>query len=750
MSKNTPSKSPSKAKKYIKIFWLSCLITFIIPILLFILISLGAFGFMPSFEELENPKSNLASQIYSADGELLGTYYIENRSNVNFKDISPNVINALIATEDIRFEDHSGIDFRGLGRVFVKNFIFRKKSAGGGSTITQQLAKNLFPRKPKASKIELVITKFKEWVTAIKLERNYSKQEIAAMYLNVVDFGSHAFGIKSAAATFFGKDPSVLTIEEAAVLIGLLKAPTWFSPVRNYDRSIARRNVVLGQMQKYNFITETELDSISELPINLSKYQVKDHHSGLATYFREYLRKQLIEWSKTALKPDGTPYNIYKDGLKIYTTIDSRMQKYAEEAVSEYMGNELQPQFFNHWKGYKNAPFDRMLSDEDVQRLIRLSVKRSDRYISLKAQGVSEDSINVIFNTPIPMTVFSWKGDLDTIMSPLDSIWYHKHFLHTGLMAMEPKTGFVKAYVGGINYRFFQFDHVKISKRQVGSTFKPFVYTLAMQEGEFSPCSKVPNVPVTFEMFDGSRWTPKNSNDAREGEMVTLKWALANSVNYISAYLMKRYSPQAVVQIARKMGVTSPIDEVYSICLGTPDLTVYEMVGAYSTFVNKGVYVEPIFITKIEDKNGNIIQNFLPKTQEAMNEETAYLMIELMKGVVESGTSVRLRYRYGLTNPIAGKTGTTQNNSDGWFIGLTPDLAAGVWTGGEDRSIRFRSINFGQGAHMALPIWALFMKKVYADRTINISQGDFEKPENLSIETDCNTYEQQHHNEIFL
>ena len=740
----TKKKDSSEVKKYIKYFWIFSGSVFFLIILLFTLISLGLFGFMPSFEELENPKSNLASQIYASDNVLLGTYYIENRSNVNFSEISPNVTNALIATEDIRFEEHSGVDYKGVFRAIVKNMILFDKSSGGGSTITQQLAKNLFPRKPNASKFEIVLIKLKEWVTAIKLERNYSKQEIIAMYLNTVDFGSHAYGIKSAAATYFGTSPDALKVEEAAVLIGLLKAPTWFSPVRNKERALGRRNVVLAQMVKNHSLTKAQFDSIAKLPIDISKFRVTDHQSGLATYFREYLRMQLVDWCKTKEKPDGTNYNLYMDGLKIYTTIDSRMQKYAEEAVSEYLGKELQPQFYDHWKGYKNAPFDRRFTDEDIKKLLKLSIKRTDRYQAMVREGASEEEITKAFNTKVPMTVFSWKGERDTLMSPLDSIKYYKFFLNLGMMSMDPATGYVKAYVGGINYKHFMYDHVKLSKRQVGSTFKPFIYTLAMQEGEFSPCSKVPNVPVTFESADGKKWTPQNSNDAREGEMVTLKWALANSVNYVSAYLMKRFSPQAVIQIARKMGVTSPIDEVPAICLGAADLSVYEMVGAYSTFANKGVYMEPIFVTRIEDKNGNVIESFVPKTQEAMSEETAYLMLELMKGVVESGTSVRLRYKYNMTNPIAGKTGTTQNNSDGWFMGITPELVTGIWVGGEDRSVHFRSITFGQGAHMALPVWAIYMKKVYADKKLHISQGDFEKPSTpLKVETDCDKYDQQ-------
>jgi len=742
-------KNKFDAKKYIKYFWIFNACVFFLIVLLFTLISFGWLGFMPSFEELESPKSNLASQIYSADNVLLGTYYIENRSNVNYSEISPNVINALIATEDIRFEDHAGVDYRGVFRAIVKSLILFDKTSGGGSTITQQLAKNLFPRKPNASKFEIILIKFKEWVTAIKLEKNYSKQEILAMYLNTVDFGSHAFGIKSAAATFFGTSPDSLKVEEAAVLIGLLKAPSWFSPVRNPERSLGRRNVVLAQMNKYKFLTDEQYDSISKLPIDISKYRVTDHQSGLATYFREYLRLQLIEWCNTKEKPDGGNYNLYKDGLKIYTTIDSRMQKHAENAVTEYIGKELQPQFYEHWKNVKNAPFDRTFGEADIQKLLNLSIKRTERYQLLKREGASDAQIMQVFKTPVPMTIFSWNGEKDTVMSPLDSIKYYKFFLNAGLISMDPATGYVKAYVGGINYKYFQWDHAKLSRRQVGSTFKPFLYTLAMQEGEFSPCSKVPNVPVTFETPDGGKWTPRNSNDAREGEMVTLKWALANSVNYVSAYLMKRYSPHAVVQIARKMGVVSPIDEVPAICLGATDLSVYEMVGAYSTFVNKGVYVEPIFVTRIEDKHGNVIESFVPKTQEAMSEETAYLMIELMKGVVESGTSVRLRYKYGLTNPIAGKTGTTQNNSDGWFIGLTPELSTGVWVGNDDRSIHFRSITYGQGAHMALPIWALYMKNVYADKKLRVSQGDFEKPTApLKVETDCNKFEQQNNSKV--
>lgn len=727
---------------FLKWFWILFAFPFAFMFLLLFLISVGLMGFMPSFKELENPQSNLASEIYSADGVMLGTYYIHNRSNVRFEDLSPHLVNALVATEDVRFENHSGVDVRSMFRVIVKNVLGGNRSAGGGSTISQQLAKNLFERPENPNVFKMVIIKLKEWVTAAKLERNYTKNEIIAMYLNTVDFGSHAYGIKSAAKTYFNTSPDSLKIEEAAILVGMLKAPSWFNPVRNPERAINRREVVLNQMRRYGYLTNEMYDSLRNAPLDMSRFRVQDQNSGLATYFRESLRLNLVEWCKTKLKPDGEPYNIYKDGLKIYTTIDSRMQKYAEEAVEEHMGKDLQPAFFNHWKGHKNAPFGHDVSQQDITRLMELSMKRSERYIRLKKADVPEDSIRKVFNTPQSMTVFTWKGEIDTIMSPMDSILYYKHFLQTGLMAVEPQTGHVKAYVGGVNYKHFKFDHVVQSKRQVGSTFKPFLYTLAMQEGEFGPCTEVPNIPVSFTNHDGTIWTPKNSSSDREGEMVTLKWALANSVNYVSAYLMKRYSPLALIKLVRRMGIKSHIDPVPSICLGTPDLSVYEMVGAMSTFANKGVYIEPVFITHITDKNGNLIESFMPYQEEAMSEETAYLMLSLMKGVVESGTGARLRYRYELTNPIAGKTGTTQNNSDGWFMGITPNLAAGVWVGAEDRAVRFRTITLGQGANMSLPIWALFMKKVYADKSINLTQEDFEAPSKpISFSLDCSKFE---------
>lgn len=737
-------KTPENFNKYLKVFWIIVFSPGILGILIFGTIALGLWGFMPSFEELENPKSNLASEIYSSDGQLLGTFFIHNRSNVSFEELSPNLVNALVATEDIRFHNHSGVDVRSIMRVIFRNIIGGQRSAGGGSTLSQQLAKNLFPRQDDPGKFRMVIIKLKEWVTAARLERNYTKDEIIAMYLNTVDFGSHAFGIKSAAKTYFNTSPDSLKVEEAAVLVGLLKAPSWFHPVRNPERAFLRREVVLHQMARYGFLTQHEYDSLRVLPMDMSQFQVQDHNTGLATYFREYLRQDLVQWSQNRLKPDGTHYNIYKDGLRIYTTIDSRMQKHAEAAVAEHLGGYLQREFFNHWRGHSSAPFGTDLSREEVNRLMSNAMRRSDRFRNLRRANATEDSIQKSFNTATRMRIFTWRGEVDTLMTPMDSIRYYKHFLNTGVMAVEPHTGFVRAYVGGIDFRHFKFDHVTQSRRQVGSTFKPFLYTLAMQEGEFGPCSEVPNIPVSIELPDGTFWTPKNSSSDREGEMVTLRWALANSTNYISAFLIKRYSPHALVNLVRRMGIDSPMDPVPAISLGTPDLSVYDMVGAMATYANKGVYIKPSFIMRIEDNNGNLIESFIPQQNEAMSEHTAYLMLQLMKGVVSSGTGVRLRLRYQLTNPIAGKTGTTQNNSDGWFIGLTPDLVTGVWVGGEDRGIRFRSIALGQGANMALPIWALFMKRLYEDPSINISMGDFEAPRvPLNIVTDCDRIESQ-------
>ncbi len=709
-------------------------------ILVFLFISLGWLGFMPTFEELENPKSNLASEIISGDGKLLGTYYIENRTNVDYSHLSPYLVEALVATEDLRFYSHSGVDIRALGRVVGKTLIGRKSGAGGGSTITQQLAKNLFPRK-RQNKISIAFRKLKEWVIAVKLERNYTKEEIIAMYFNTVDFGNNSFGIKTAANTYFGTTPDSLAIEEAAMLVGMLKAPSYYSPIRNPERAKLRREVVLSQMRKAGFITDEAYNEIRQRSLNMTKFKQQDHKAGLATYFREYLRTYLTEWCRTHTKPDGTPYNLYKDGLKIYTTIDSRMQRYAEEAVAEHIGLDLQPTFYSTMKGVKNAPFND-ISQEDIQRLLTQAMKQSGRYRQMKEAGASQTEIDEAFKTPVNMQIFTWQGMKDTVMSPWDSLMYYKWFLHCGMMSVEPQTGYVKAYVGGIDYDYFQFDNVMGGRRQVGSTFKPFVYTMALSEGDYTPCTEVPNVKVCVEQSGLPDWCPKNSGKEREGEMVTLKWALANSVNYVSAYLIKRFSPQSVVNLVRKMGVDAPIDAVPSICLGTCDLSVYEMVGAMSTYANKGIFVKPMFVTSIEDRNGVILERFSPEQHEAMSERTAYLTTKLMQGVVDGGTGVRLRYKYGITAPIAGKTGTTQNHSDGWFMGLTPNLVTGVWVGGEVRSIHFRSITHGQGANMALPVWAIYMKKVFEDSKINLYQGDFDRPAGITDEFDCDKVSQ--------
>jgi penicillin-binding protein 1A len=729
-----------KVKKYVKMLWGILAAVVLGTFLMFAGFSLGLFGFMPSFDELENPQTYLASEIYSVDSALLGTYYIENRSRVSYRDISPELINALIATEDVRFRKHSGIDVKALGRVFFGAVTVQDK--GGGSTITQQLAKNLFPRDDNQNFLELAFRKFKEWVIAVKLERHYSKDEIITMYLNKFDFLNLAVGIKSAARIYFSTAPANLDLLQSATLVGMVKNPSLYNPVRRPDLTLQRRNTVLRQMVKYGYLEQAQADTLFDKPLDLA-FQRVDHNIGTATYFKEYLRGELMRWCSTHLKPDGTPYDLYRDGLRIYTTIDSRMQKYAEEAVTEHMGGEIQPKFFKHWKGRDNAPFvfENNIAEE-IDKIMQTSMRRSDRYRGLKRSGADEDSIQRSFSTPIPMTVFSWDGDIDTVLSPMDSIRYYKFFLNAGLMSIDPPTGQVRAYVGGIDYRYFKYDHVVQSKRQVGSTFKPFLYTLAMQEGaangEFSPCTEVPNIQVSIELPDGTYWSPRNSSDEMEGQMVTLKYALAHSINWVSAYLMKRFSPQAVIQMARKMGITADIPAVPAIALGTPDISLYEMVGAMNTFVNDGIHVTPYFITHIEDKYGNIIEMFHPESNEAMDEQTAYLMLNLMQGVVETGTGRRLRYFYGLNNEIAGKTGTTQNQSDGWFMGLTPQLTTGVWVGAEERSVHFRTIEMGQGARLALPIWGIYMKKVYADTSLHILPKPFPLPSvPITVPLDC-------------
>lgn len=738
----TNKKTPQGKSNAIRNLWIIFGIFVFLIILFFFCVAKGVFGTMPTFEELENPQTNLATEIISCDGKVLGTYYVENRSNVRYAELSPYIPQALISIEDERFTEHSGIDEKALFRVAFGVITGRKK--GGGSTITQQLAKNLFPRGENLSKPKLVLRKFQEWITATKLEYNYSKEEIVAMYLNTVAFGHNAFGIRSASKTFFDKSPQDLNIEEAALMAGVVNAPTRFSPVRNPERSMERRNRVLKKMAENGYITQAECDSISLIPIDMSHFNVMDHNSGQATYFREFLRGQLQDWAKDTKRPDGQPYNIYRDGLRIYTTIDSRMQQYAEEAVRDFMGKELQPMFYKHWKGQKNAPFSNLTADQ-IDQLLETSMKRSDRYRSLKNAGMCIDSIKANFDRPTEMTIFSWDGPIDTLMSPMDSIRYYKWFLQASLISIESHTGHVKAYVGGLDYRFFKYDHVTTARRQVGSTFKPFLYSLAMQEGEYTPCTRIPNISYNIQLEDGQFWSPRNSG-SHIGEEVTLKWALAQSNNWISAYLMNQFGPEAVIAQARRMGVESPIDAVPAICLGVCDLKLIEMVGAMSTFANQGVYVKPMFITRIEDKNGNVIQRFAPEESEAMSELTAYKMIELMKGVVQSGTGIRLRSSYGFTNPIAGKTGTTQKQSDGYFMGITPDLTTGVWVGAEDRSVHFRSTNLGQGSHTALPIWAKYMRKVYDDPSLKISKGDFPKPTTpgLDLNFDCsNQYDSE-------
>jgi penicillin-binding protein 1A len=738
MSEN---KKTSKLK-YILIFWILFLVVILTPVVLIGMASLGFFGKLPELEELENPKSNLASEVISVDDQILGKYYVENRVNVRFNQISPYVTNALVATEDARFYDHSGIDYRSLGRVLFKTVVGGDKSSGGGSTITQQLAKMLFHER-SGGLVERAFQKLKEWIIAVQLEKRYTKQEIITMYLNKFDFINNAVGIKTASRTYFDVSPDSLNILEAATLVGMAKNPALFNPVRRNEMTQQRRNVVLYQMTQYKnsetnkpYLTREEYDSLKVLPLEL-KFQREDHNQGSATYFREFLRGYMAEWIKNNPKPDGTSYSLYKDGLKIYTTIDSRMQKYAEEAVQEHL-TELQDEFFRHWKDRKTAPYFR-LTDEQIEKMLTQSMKRSERYSKAKTAGKTIEEIKKEFNVPVEMAVYTWRGDKDTLMTPWDSIRYYKHFLQVGFMSMDPANGHIKAWIGGINYEKFKYDHVKQSRRQVGSTFKPLVYALAMQEF-WSPCLEVPNVPVSFNLPTGQTWTPKNS-DNKYGGMLSLKKGLATSTNTVTAFIMKQFGPQAVIDLVRKMGITSPIDAVPSICLGTPDLSVYELVGANSTFANKGVWVEPMFITRIEDKNGVVLQEFIPRKNEAISEEAAYLTLNLMQGVVEHGTGVRLRYKYGLNTKIAGKTGTTQNNSDGWFVGLTPELVSGVWVGCEDRAAHFRSTALGQGANMALPIWAKYMQKVYADARLDISQGDFERPKNkIEVELDCDKY----------
>ena len=731
-----------KSSKYVKWLWILFLGPFLLLFTIVALTGFGVFGALPNVEELVNPKNNLATIVYSGDMKILGKYYSENRVNVNFNQLDKDLVEALIATEDARFYEHSGVDVKALGRAVAGAFIGGNK--GGGSTVTQQLAKMMFPRE-KLSKFELVIRKMKEWIIATRLEKYYTKDEILALYLNKFDFLNLAVGVKSASQIYFNRSQDSLNIEQAAMLIGMAKNPALFNPIRFPEKTKQRRNVVMNQMVKYGYLSQQKYDSLKVLPLDLS-FHPEDHNDGLAPYLREYLRDNFLKsWCEKHINPEtNKPYNVYKDGLRVYTTIDSRMQQYAEEAVFEHM-HDLQKVFDKDLAKKKNAPFAWNVTKEEIASIMNSSIKRSDRFRSAKKAGMSDEEAIATFYKPVDMSVYSLRGDIDTVMTPFDSIKYYKGFLQTGFMAMEPQTGYVKAWVGGINHKHFKYDHVKVSKRQVGSTFKPFVYALAIQEG-YSPCHQVPNVRTCITLPDGKEWCPSNSdgpNDKNNGKMLTLKKALANSINYITAWVMKQYTPHALVTLVKRLGVTAEIPEVHSICLGTADISVFEMVAANSTFANKGTYIQPTFVTRIEDKNGKVLEEFIPRTDEVFSEEKAYTMIQLMRGVVDGGTGSRLRSRHKLMNQIAGKTGTTQKNADGWFIGLTPELAAGAWVGGEDRSIHFNSMVEGQGATMALPIWGKFFSKVYADSKLKVSKGEFPRPKNLdpNLELDCSKYD---------
>jgi len=730
---------------YIKWFWRLFSGGILLAILPFFLASIGALGHMPSFKDLENPEHNIATEIISIDGKTLGKFAYENRTPVKYKDIPKNLVNALVSTEDERFYEHSGIDFKSTARAIIK-----MGKGGGGSTITQQLSKLLFHGEGSKNTFSRVFQKIKEYVIAVRLERQYTKQEIIAMYLNKYDFLNQAVGIRSASRIYFGKEPLELTQEESAMLVGMLKNSSLFNPIRRPEMVTKRRNVVLKQMERNEFITTELKDSLQQLDLGLDLHR-EGHSDGYATYFREYLRGVMKKWIKNHPKPNGEEYNLHRDGLKIYVTIDSRMQQYAEEAMQEHMAN-LQRIFFKEQKRNKNAPFYDLDKKETV-RLLEQAMKRSNRWRRMKIHGKSEEEIRASFKEKTAMKVFSWKGDIDTIMSPMDSIRYYKYFLRAGLMSIEPQSGHVKAWVGGINYKHFQFDAVKQQKRQVGSTFKPFVYGTAINQLKLSPCDSFPNTPYTISKAKyGAEedWTPKNAG-GEYGGMLTLKQALAKSVNVITARMIDMALPKNVVRFAHRLGIESDIPEVPAIALGSVDLSLFEMLGAYSTFANKGLRVDQMMVLRIEDKNGTILEQFVPETEEVLNEESAYVILNLLEGVTKFGSGVRLRgkygkypdniatgYPYGFTNPIAGKTGTTQNQSDGWFMGIVPNLATGVWVGGEDRATHFKYITQGQGASMALPIWGIYYKKLYADKTLNVSKEEFEKPENLSISINCN------------
>ncbi len=736
---------------YVKKFWKIFGYSMLGIVLFFLLASWGVFGKMPSFEQLEDPSYNVATEVISADGQTLGKFYMENRTPVKYADLPKSLVEALVATEDERFYDHSGIDARGTLRA-----IATLGRSGGASTVTQQLAKNLFHGEGSKNIIMRMIQKVKEWIIAVKLERQYTKEEIIAMYFNTVDFTHNAVGIRSATKTYFGKEPKDLKLEESAVIVGMLKNPSLYNPTRTSEKAKKRmedrRNTVLAQMVKNGKLDEATKAKIEQKHIVLH-YHPESHKDGLATYCREYIRGWMATWAKDHKKEDGSEYDIYRDGLKIYTTLDSKLQQYAEEAVSEHLAN-LQEEFFIKQKKNKNAPFVN-ISEAETKKILDRAMRNSERWRIMESEGKSESEIIKSFSEKTDMTVFTWKGERDTVMTPLDSIRYYKHFLQTGVMSMEPQTGYVKAWVGGINYKYFQYDHVAQGARQVGSTFKPIVYATAIEQLHMSPCDTIIDGP--FSMPKGkygidADWNPQNSNGQYRGT-VTLKQALAYSINTVSAKLIDKTGPQPVVDMAKNLGISSKIPVQPSIALGSADVTVSEMVAAYSTFANQGMYVKPQLITKIEDKNGVVLYEAESETHEVMSKDVAYAVLKLLEGVTETGSGARLKwggaggtgyermtgYPYKIINPIAGKTGTTQNQSDGWFVGMVPNLCTGVWVGNEDRAAHFNSLIYGQGATMALPIWGLFMKKVYADDSVvfKVSQRPFERPANLDIKVDC-------------
>ena len=738
-------------RRSLKLFWIVFSIGILSFVSIFLAAGFGLLGKMPEFRQLENPKTNLATQIFSADNKVIGKfYYNDNRTPLYYEEIPKNLIDALIATEDERFYDHSGIDLRSTLRAVV--YLGEK---GGASTVSQQLARQLFTGVRSRNTLDAVIQKIKEWVIAVQLERRYAKKEILTMYLNLYDFNYNADGLRSAANIYFSKEPADLLLEESAMLVGMLKNSSLYNPIRRPELVTSRRNIVLQQMLRNEMLTQKEVDSLQQLPLQI-QFNPQSHREGLATYFRAYLRQFMLNWIQDNPKPDGEKYNLYLDGLTIYTTLDSKMQTYAENAVKEHMSN-LQDAFFeqNTPKWNPTAPF-LDLSEKEVERLMGQAMMRSERWRKMKLAGKTEDEIKASFEQKTAMRIFSWKGEIDTVMRPIDSIRHYKHFLRSGMMSMNPQTGHVKAWVGGINYKHFQFDHVFQGKRQIGSTFKPFVYASAIDQLKLSPCDSFPDgfYCVEARKFGAHEaWCPKNSGDRYTG-MRTLKNALANSVNTISARLIDKVGPGPVSKLAADLGISSKIPNVPSIALGTADLSVYEMVAAYGAFANQGIYVKPVMVTRIEDKNGTVLFEATPETRDVLSEESAYVTVKLLEGVTESGSGIRLRHRgaeennpyfgtvvtgypYEFQNPIAGKTGTTQNQSDGWFIGMVPNLVTGVWVGGEDRATHFNSIAYGQGATMALPIWALYMKKLYEDPLLEVSIDSFPAPERVSIPLDC-------------